>query len=46
VKYVLVDNKTDAVSTELVLSMLAVKPNFSLLASRDDNTILLYCRKP
>ena len=46
VEYVLVDNKTDAVSTELVLSMLAAKPNFSLLASRDDNTILLYCRKP
>jgi len=46
VEYILVDNKTDPVSTELVLSMLDVKPNFSLLASRDDNTILLYCRKP
>lgn len=45
VEYILVDKKTDSVSTELVLSMLAVKPNFNLLASRDDNTILLYRRK-
>ena len=45
VEYILVDNKTDSVSTELVLSMLDVKPDFNLLASRDDNTILLYRRK-
>ncbi len=45
VEYILVDKETDSVSTELVLSMLAVKPNFNLLASRDDNTILLYRRK-
>jgi len=44
VQYVLLDNKTDALSTKLVLSMLKVKPDFNLLASRDDNTILLYRR--
>jgi uncharacterized membrane protein len=46
VEYILVDNKTDPLATELILSMLAVKNNFNLLSSRDDDTILLYHRKP
>jgi hypothetical protein len=46
VEYILVDSKTDPIATELILSMLAVKNNFDLLSSRDDNTILLYHRKP
>jgi uncharacterized membrane protein len=46
VEYILLDNKTDPTSTELVLSILKVKPDFNLVTSRDDNTILLYRRKP
>jgi hypothetical protein len=46
VEYILVDNKTDPIATELILSMLAVKKTFNLLSSRDDNTIRLYHRKP
>jgi uncharacterized membrane protein len=45
VEYILLDNKTDPTATELVLSILEVKPDFNLLSSRDDNTILLYHRK-
>jgi uncharacterized membrane protein len=48
VEYILLDNKTDPISTELVLSILKVKPDFNLQypqTSRDDNTILLYRRK-
>jgi uncharacterized membrane protein len=43
VDYVLLDNKTDPISTELVLSLLN-KPDFNLL-TWDGNTIFLYCRK-
>jgi uncharacterized membrane protein len=46
VEYILLDKKTDPTATELVLSILKVKPDFTLLASGDDNTILLYRRKP
>jgi uncharacterized membrane protein len=46
VEYVLVDNKTDSVSASLVVSLLATKPQFKIIASRDNGTILLYQRKP
>jgi hypothetical protein len=46
VEWVLVDNKTDPIATALVLSLLETKPQFTLIASRDDGTILLYWRKP
>ena len=46
VEYILLDNKTDPIATGLVLSILEIKPHFNLLVSRDDNTILLYRRKP
>ena len=46
VEYVLVDNKTDAASANLVVSLLQAKPQFKLIMTRDGNTILLYQRKP
>jgi hypothetical protein len=46
VEYVLVDNKTDAFSANLVVSLLQTRPQFKLIAVRDDDTILLYQRKP
>lgn len=46
VEWVLVDNKTDPIATALVLSLLETKPQFTLIASRDNGTILLYWRKP
>jgi uncharacterized membrane protein len=46
VEYVLVDNKTDSVSASLVVSLLATRPQFRIIASRDNGTILLYQRKP
>lgn len=42
VEYVLVDFKSDPVATTLVLSLLEAKPKFTLIASEDNNTILLY----
>lgn len=46
VDYVLVDNKTDLIATELILSLLETKPQFNLLTSKDNGTILLYERQP
>jgi uncharacterized membrane protein len=46
VEYVLVDNKTDPISASLVVSLLATRPQFQLIATRDNGTILLYQRKP
>jgi uncharacterized membrane protein len=46
VEFVLLDNKTDRIATTLVLSLLETKPQFTLNATRDDGTILLYERKP
>jgi uncharacterized membrane protein len=46
VEYILVDNKTDQVATTLVLSLLATKPDFVLIMTRDNDTIRLYWRKP
>lgn len=46
VEYILVDNKTDPLATDLVLSLLETKPQFAPIAERDDNSILLYRRKP
>lgn len=46
VEYVLLDNKTDRIATMLVLSLLEVKPQFTLSATKDNGTILLYQRKP
>jgi uncharacterized membrane protein len=42
VEYVLVDNKTDPIATALVLSLLETKPQFTLISSKDNGTILLY----
>jgi uncharacterized membrane protein len=44
VEYVLVDNKTDSMATQLVISFLQSKPqlNFILIATRDNDTIRLY----
>jgi len=44
VEYVLVDNKTDPFATELVLLLIETKPQFSLITSKDNGTILLYRR--
>ncbi len=44
VEYVLVDNKTDPIATALVLSLLETKPQFTLISSKDNGTILLYRR--
>jgi hypothetical protein len=46
VEYVLMDSKTDSVSASLVVSLLATKPQFKIIVSRDNGTILLYQRKP
>jgi len=46
VEYILVDNKTDPLATGLVTLLLETKPQFVLIAKRDDNSILLYWRKP
>ncbi len=46
VAYILLDSKTDPTGTQLVLSILEVKPDFNLLSSGDNNSILLYRRKP
>lgn len=46
VEYVLLDNKTDPIATEFILSLLVTKPQFTLRTSRDDGTILLYKRQP
>jgi len=46
VEYVLVDNKTDAASANLAVSLLQTRPQFKLIMARDGNTILLYQRKP
>lgn len=42
VEYILLDNKTDPVSTSLVVSLLEKKSDFLLMDSWDNNTILLY----
>ncbi len=46
VEYVLVDNKTDPASASLVVSLLETRPQFQLVATRDNETIFLYQRKP
>jgi len=46
VEWVLVDNKTDPMATALVLSLLETKPEFTLIASKDNGAILLYRRIP
>jgi uncharacterized membrane protein len=46
VEYILLDGKTDNIATSLVLLLLETKPEFKLIISKDDNTILLYQRKP
>jgi uncharacterized membrane protein len=46
VEYILLDGKTDNIATSLVLSLLEAKPEFKLIISEDNNTILLYQRKP
>jgi hypothetical protein len=43
---VLVDDKTDSPVTKLVLSLLETKPQFSLITSKDNGTILLYRHPP
>ncbi len=42
VEYVLVDSKTDELACEVVLPLLSTKPQFSLVSSQDNGTILLY----
>jgi uncharacterized membrane protein len=44
VEYILLDNKTDPMATQLVISLLESKPqlNFILIATRDNDTIRLY----
>jgi uncharacterized membrane protein len=44
VDYVLVDNETDTVATALVLSLLNNKPQFGIMATRDNGSILLFRR--
>jgi uncharacterized membrane protein len=46
VEYILVDNKTDPLATELVISLLKSKPQFILITTRDDDTIRLYWHRP
>lgn len=45
VEYILIDSKTDPTATALVISLLETKPDFALIISEDNNTILLYQRK-
>ncbi|NWG11877.1 DUF2079 domain-containing protein [Candidatus Bathyarchaeota archaeon] len=46
VEFILVDNKTDPTSTSLIHSLLETKPpQFTLIVTEDNNTILLYQRK-
>ena len=45
VDYVLVDNQTDPVATALVISLFQSKPQFTLIAAQDNDSILLYKRK-
>jgi hypothetical protein len=45
VEYILLDSKTDPIATSLVLSLLRIKREFTLTASIDNGTILLYRRK-
>jgi uncharacterized membrane protein len=46
VEFILVDNETDPLATTIVLSFLEIKPQFILIAARDDGTILLYWHRP
>ena len=46
VDYVLVDSKTDPITTEIVFSLLETKPQFKMITSKDNGTILLYKRQP
>ena len=46
VEYVLLDNRTDPFSTDIALSLLKTKTQFTLIAVRDNGTIFLYHRKP
>jgi uncharacterized membrane protein len=46
VEYVLVDNKPDPIAMSLAISLFETRPQFKLIASRDNETILLYHRKP
>lgn len=43
--YVLVDDQTSIVATALVLSLLNSKPQFELMTTRDNGTILLFKRE-
>jgi len=45
VEYILVDNRTDPVATALVIALFGIKPEFNLINSADNGTILLYQRK-
>jgi len=44
VQYAFMDNRTNSVASTLLLSLLASKPQFALVASADNGTILLYKR--
>jgi uncharacterized membrane protein len=44
VQYVFMDSRTDSVASMLLLSLLTTKPQFTLVASADNGTILLYER--
>jgi uncharacterized membrane protein len=46
VLYILVDSKTDTLATGLVILLLETKPQFHLIETGDNGTILLYWRKP
>jgi uncharacterized membrane protein len=45
VEYIIVDNKTDPIATSLILSLLKTRSYFTLIASEDEGTILLYKRE-
>lgn len=45
VDYILVDKETDPFATNVILSLLATKPDFILVACMDGGTILLYKRQ-
>lgn len=46
VEYILVDGKTDPTATQLVISLLESRPQFTLITTRDNGAIRLYWRRP
>ena len=46
VEYILVDGKTDPTATQLVISLLETRSQFTLITTRDNDAIRLYWRRP